>query len=654
MMKSCKNLSFFFLLTTFPAFGSELDIFDMGFDELQNIEIEVASRQKESINNVPATVKIVTADMIKKHGYMSIEELLSDQPGFQFRNINGFNSYTFMRGSVSQNNHILMMVDGVVINELNSGGYYGGLHYNLFNVKQVEILYGPASALYGTNALDGIINIVTYSPKEREAQRSKAELAYGSFKTGLASFRSGDYDVVNDFGYTFSGHYVTSQKADLAGAKGDNNWYESMENFEDSFSLEGKISYKEFDFGLLFQDKKASRSTNYRSVDTPKLDYGTLWHISFFNAWGSHNLKIDNSLKLISKLYYRNATVKDDTIAYINETPLPGEQVGYFRPNWLIGLDEQLQYQYSDTFNVTLGVSAEQEKLADGFSKTYSTSFLLAPDAPSKPDMLQNNLLSSYVQLKYIPYEFLQVTAGLRYDKSNYYGEVATPRLAFVYLHDKGNIKLLYSEAFRAPKPWDYNYGVGNDTLEPEQVKSYELAGNYKFSNGFYGEFSLYHNLIEQKLVKQTSPDIKWINYGKMKTYGVELDLRYKSGDFEGYTNYTYTDAKDEDGVKIAEITEHTCNVGVNYSYNQHWKFDLRGNYVGSRKNDSSLLEASETIDPYVLLNAQVSYLDLNGFDIHLIVKNLLDEEYYHTSNNDVSRYRQPQQTIIGKVTYEF
>ncbi len=637
-MKSLNHPLLFVSAMAYSLLADDIDVFDIGFDELKSIKVEVASRQQEPLKDVPATVRIVTADMIKQRGYMSIEEILSDQPGFQFRNINGFNSYTFMRGSVSQNNHILMMVDGVQINELNSGGYYGGLHYNLFNVKQVEILYGPSSALYGTNAISGIINIVTYSPKERAANANELELAYGSFDTGLASFRSGDYDVLKELGYTLSGHYVTTKKADLAGAQGDNNWYESMDNFEESFSLEGKISYKAFDFGLLFQDKQTSRATNYRSVGTEKHDYGTLWHISFLNAWAKHEADFSDTMKIISKLYYRNATVQDDTIAYIDETPLPGQQVGYYRPNWLIGLDEQLQFQYSDTLNLTLGVSAEHEELSDGFGMTHSSSVSLPPEKPSRESMLSNNLLSTYLQVRYALSDSLYTTAGVRYDHSDYYGEVATPRLAFVYTHDKGNIKLLYSEAFRAPKPWDYQY---NNALEPETINSYELAGSYELANNFYTQLSVYHNVIDDQVTEE-------------KTYGIELDLRYKSRDFEGYANYTYTDSRDENGRRVAEIAEHTLNAGLNYAYDQHWKFDLRWNYVGSKKNASTLPTANETIKPYIVFNGQLSYLDLNGFDIHLIAKNLLDEEYYHTSNRSVSRYRQPQQTIIAKVSYAF
>ena len=180
------------------------------------------------------------------------------------------------------------------------------------------------------------------------------------------------------------------------------------------------------------------------------------------------------------------------------------------------------------------------------------------------------------------------------------------------------------------------------------------MAGSYKLSDSLYSELSLYHNIVDKKLVKQSTP-LQWINNGELKTYGLEADLRYRIKAFEAYANYTYTDSKDEQNIGIDEIAEHTFNAGLNYAYNQHWRLDLRGNYVGSRKNPQLIATTqSNEVEPYILLNGQISYLDLNGFDLHLIVKNLLDEAYYHTSNLTVSRFRQPQQTIIAKVAYAF
>ena len=133
------------------------DILRMSFYDLMNIEVISASKVPQQIKDVSATVHVISAEQIRERGHFTLEEALSDLPGFQFRNIVGFNSYVFMRGAPSQNNLILLLVDGVQINELNSGGFYSGGQFNLSDIERIEVVYGPASALYGTNAISGVM-----------------------------------------------------------------------------------------------------------------------------------------------------------------------------------------------------------------------------------------------------------------------------------------------------------------------------------------------------------------------------------------------------------------------------------------------------------------------------------------------------------------
>ncbi len=103
------------------------ELLNMSLDELQEMPVVSATKTLTPLSKVPATIRVITAEDIRRYGYLTLEEALGDLPGFQFRNINGFNTYTFMRGLPSQNNLILLMVDGVEINEINSGGFYGGM-----------------------------------------------------------------------------------------------------------------------------------------------------------------------------------------------------------------------------------------------------------------------------------------------------------------------------------------------------------------------------------------------------------------------------------------------------------------------------------------------------------------------------------------------
>lgn len=627
------------------------ELLELSLEELLDVKVITATKKSQKLSEVPATVRVITAEQIKERGYITLEDALADLPGFQFRDIVGFNSYVFMRGAPSQNNAILLMVDGILINELNSGGFYGGSHFNLSNAKVIEVVYGPASALYGTNAISGIINIITNDPSD--IQGGHVSILAGNFDTRNVDFKIGRHDKEKDIGFSISGMFKQSDKADLRGEKGDNNWTDEMENFEDDLSVDGKFKYKNFRLGVLFQDKQVSRSTNYKSTGTNYLDHGTNWHIQFVNGYLKYLYEKSSRWSMQSLLYYRNATVKDNTVAFIKSDSGPtGGQAGYYRPNHLIGFENQFNLTVTDKLSIVSGIVLEQEKLSESFSKTYSGSPDLPPPAPGKPDMLTNHLASIYLQAQYKLIEDFEMTLGLRHDNSSYYGEVNTPRFGLVYHKNKLTSKFLFMQAFRAPRPWDYTWGDGNPDLQPEKMRSLELSAIYAFNDYLIANMSYYHNSIKGKFTKEGN---RWINGDRLNTDGFEASLEYARGKFKSYFNYTYNSSVWDYGEKIPEIGKNNANVGVLYGFTNNLKLSVRGNYLGKRKNDKTIPSTgSDYVEEAFVLNSTLSLLNYNNLDFHLIANNLLNSEYYHTSNRPPVRYRQPQRHLLFKAAYNF
>ena len=648
---------FLFIVILIPAsiiYAQKQDLdklLDLNLEELMNIEIITASKMLQKLNEVPATVRVITAEQIKERGYFTLEEALSDLPGFQFRNIVGFNSYVFLRGIQNQNQATLLLVDGIQINELNSGGFYAGGQYNLANVKRIEVVYGPASVIYGTNALSGIINIITNNPED--IQGGRASVLFGSFDTKNYDFTYGHYNQNNDYGFSISGMFKQSDKADLREAKGDNNWTNNMENFEDDLSFDGKVTYKNLSMGLVFQNKQASRTTNYKTIGANYLDSGTIWNIRFINSHIKYIYKKSSKWYNQSQLYYRNATVMDHTIAFIkSDIGANGGQTGYYRPNNLFGFENQTNLQLDDKLSLIAGFVFEKEKLAQGFSKTFSGDPGKKPPKPPKPDMISNGLASVYLQTQYKFAESTELTFGLRHDNSSYYGKVFTPRIGLVYNKNELTTKLLYTEAFRAPKPWDYTYEEGNPDLEPETMKSLEIALGYVYSENFVATLSVYKNNMKGTFVRE---ELRQTNGPDVKTDGFELGLDYVWGQIRSYFNYTYNLSIYEHGETVPEIGNNNINAGILFAITRQLKIDVRGHYLGTRKNVKTIsATASDYVDHTFVVNSTLSFLDLNGFDFQIIVNNLLDTEYYHTSNNPPDRYRQPQRRILLRVKYEF
>ncbi|MDD3740614.1 MAG: TonB-dependent receptor [Bacteroidales bacterium] len=645
------KLILFFIIFTISmrilsAQQDSIDIYELDLSQLSKLKIVSATKVSQEIKEVPATIYIISAKQIEEAGYFTLEEVLSDLPGFQFRNILGLNSYVFQRGIPNQNNLTLLLIDGVMVNELNSGGFYGGGQYNLSNIDRIEVIYGPSSVIYGTNAVSGIINIVTKSAKDA---RFGINTIAGNFNTFASDFNYCYVSENEDFGISVAGMIKKSDKADLRSEAGDNNWSDLMENYENDYTFDLKADYKDFSFGTNYMYKQTSNSTLIKSTDTFYKDYGTEWNIQFVNNYLKYNKLLNDKLNFSSVLYNRNATVLGNSIYYVTDTA----QIGYFRPNNLSGIESILSLKANDLLSVDGGFSFEYERLSESNSWSFSDSVTIKPPKPDKPDILDNYLVSIFFEPKLNFFNHLYILTGVRFDQSSIYDQITTPKAALMLNIKKHSFRISYSEAFRAPKPWDYTYGLGNTDLLPEEMQSIE--GSYSFATKFLIlDIIGYKNKLENAISQESLLDgNRWINRGEINTDGVEVFLRYSKKRLSSFVNYTYNLSYDENGNDIPEIAKHSANAGITYSFNKHFRINLRANYCG-RKENTKEIETTNSIyiDPYLILHSSLMITNLNGFTIKFSVKNLLNEEYYHTSNRMPDRYRQPQRTFLLTVGY--
>lgn len=143
--------------------------------EEQTTQVVSVSKTSESLREAPATVVVITGDQIERRGYLDLEQLLHDLPGFDIARLNGaYYSTIYQRGYVSRDNdRLLLLVDGVEQNDLSGGSVYLSRQYPLTNIDRVEVVYGPASTMYGANAYTGVISIVTRDPDALVGEKRK-------------------------------------------------------------------------------------------------------------------------------------------------------------------------------------------------------------------------------------------------------------------------------------------------------------------------------------------------------------------------------------------------------------------------------------------------------------------------------------------------
>lgn len=640
---------FLLILLSVPLFSQvpAVDYYNFDFKSLSKLKVVSATKSEQTLDQIPSTVVIVSGAKIEERGYQTLDEVLADLPGFQFRNQLGLNSYVFQRGISSQNNLMLVMIDGIQVNELNSGGFYGGGQYNLANIDHIEVVYGPASVTYGTNAVSGIVNLIT-----RKADQSSGVLRMtgGNFNTLKSDFALNLFDQSGNRGLRISGLVRKTDLARLSGADGDYNWSSLMENFENDYALDIKANSGKWVFGTNFMLKQTSTSTLEKTVGTRFKDFGTFWNISFINNYLKYVTSFQEKLRLTSTLYNRNTTVLPNTIYCVTDS----SQTGYFRPNNLLGFEQVIDYKSGSLFSVTSGFKIENELLSKSFSKTESQSMYEKPPVPSRPDMENNLLFSVFAEPRFSLFNFLFLSGGLRYDQSSVYHQVFTPKLGANLVFDKWWGRMMYAEAFRAPKPWDYTDGMGNLQLQPERMRSLEVAMSWLPVHQLKFDVVAYFNKLKNGFIKQYQGDnYQWINHSVIRTTGAEFSARYISPKAEAAISYTLNSSIDSLGHQIPEIARHTANALFSWSCSPRFKINLRANFSGSRKNCKVIqTTGKQEIEPYFLLNGAASYQMFRKLSVQVTGTNLLNSEYYHPSNRSPDRYRQPQRQVLLSLNY--
>ncbi|QGY46783.1 TonB-dependent receptor [Maribellus comscasis] len=617
--------------------------------QLSQTKIASEKKTEQTISKASTTIRVVTKEQIEAGAYLTLEDILVGLPGFQFRDIMGLNSYSFLRGLPRQNNSILVYIDGVQINELNSGGYYGGGQYNLANVERIEIMYGPASVIYGTNAISGVINIITKNPGKGESLLASVGAgAFNTYQTDITYSNSNDR-----LGLQLSAMYKTTEKANLTNGNNDNYWDDDLEIFETDYAFDAKLILKNLTFGVNYQNRRSSTTSYNPSVNTIYKGFGTLWNLQLVNTYAKHNKLFSDKVEWNTTLYNRNATVLANSVKEVTDTG----QIGYYRPNNLLGVESFLEVKPSEDFSIVTGFLSQYENLAKGYSTTSSNEYYIQPRKPKSPDQTSDFLAGIFLQLDYSFQKYWQFTVGSRYEYSTSYREVFTPRASLLFNKNKYSGKLIFAQAFRAPKPWDFTDGIGNPGLDPEKFRSFEISNTLFITDNFKTDLQIYYNRLYNGIVKvyaADNADFYWNNSGNTETKGMELSTNLVHNNVNFFGSYTYNLTADKNGEQVAEIAPHTGVLGANYSFSKHLNVGLRTFYFGKRKNPKVIKATnSEYIEPAVVVDLNISLLNYKNKNIQFVLKNLTNKEYYHTSNLIPDRYRQAQRFFLLKLSYK-
>ncbi len=605
----------------------------------QEIKVVSASRYEQSLNDAPSSVTIITDQDIKHYGYKTLADVFRDVEGFDVIYDRNY-EYVGVRGFArlgDYSNRILLLLNGHILNDIWIGsnliGTDAGIDLDI--VKKIEIVRGPGSALYGTNAFFAIINVVTYKPEELEGVRFSGELGSYGMKKGILGY-----------GKNFKNGLEFLSSFSLMDTKGDDLYFKEYNDiagngitrgtdYDRSWSFFGQISYKELTGYAKFSSRTkgiptGSYETTFGDDRTRTIDGRNFVELNFVHPLSSNK-------KIWGKLYYDNMRYKgywiysDDPDYYLNIDKGVGD--------WA-GIEGNYSWDFGSGNRLTFGGMYQRQYLKTflAYYDQYGSQTYALPE-----ESFYSSFWALYFQQELKLRHNLNLTLGSHYDDYPLLTGVINPRIAFVYKpFGQSTFKILYGTAFRAPSIYEKYYTdeltmVGNDKLDPEKVETIEGIWEQWLGNKVFTSISFYHNSITNLITQVSNADgmLQYQNSSAIISRGLELALNWKlTNRWEGFFNFVLEESKDKNtGEKLINVPSKMGNIGVVIPlYGEKLRVSLKENYSDKRKGKREDIE----IKPFSLTT--LSFLSrevIQNMEFSLTLYNLFDQRYYNAAGEE-------------------
>ena len=684
------------------AFAQNNDVLDENFvlDEM----VVSATRSEKKLLDTAASVSVITDKDLNKMHINNLDEAFVKIPGVYVGRLSGIGSttsQTVMRG-VNAANSVAVLVDGVQVND----SYNGSVTWSAIPVdmvKRVEVLRGPASVLYGGNALAGVINIIT---KDVDKTFVNLKLSYGSNNTqnhslyvaGKASDKldfNVNYEKKKTDGYitdpVLSSKAVigaettttnTGAKRWIIGNKGKRQWDENTVgvgfkyHFDESKSLALDFTKNEYEYSY-------SAPTSYFGDDIIK-KAGTYFSTPGEKASNKYNMTYndsENGWKAVVG-YSDQYKQHDTSISKATDSS---------KPNTRFSFDLQKNQTISANNNAVFGLNYRKDKMD---ATVYKLADKFNSDSKIAVDSMAsgtNKSFSAYVMDEHKFSDRWTATAGLRYDKWSTDGRILLPNKTEAINYDEStydnwspslsvmykpeadsSVYLSWGKAFEAPSLYrmyssSYSsnvYNIANPNLKPQKAETFELGYKKDLNNKSAIGVSVYDTKYKGLLYKNSLGVVDGMNAtcyqnaGEAEAKGFELELNHSFDDkWSAFLNYTYQNPVIKKALKATEkdkyvtaIPKEVFRAGVTYSDNK-WSGMLTGEYISKRfsktDNSDTVNGVYGSYDPYFIMNMDISYSFNKNYTLTASVNNILDRDFFNY-------YYQPGRTYSVEINYRF
>ncbi|MGA7719952.1 MAG: TonB-dependent receptor [Ignavibacteriaceae bacterium] len=609
---------------------------EMNLEDLLNVQVTTASKKAEKTSDAPAVMETISSTEIKAYGANSLMDILQRATSIQPMSNSIFpDNISIMRGDLNfpEDTHVLLLIDGRPVREGTNGGtdnsFYTG--FPIESIDHIEIIRGPGSVLYGSNAFCGVINIVTKKDEVSSLNVSATEGSFGTTRSAInGSVTSGDFNAkvslkIDDItGWDFNMVTKTPAPAKLIA---------NYDMDQHNIGALGDVNYKDLSLTVFFANTDQNMLgiiplATWAGQDKFQKVFVNLGYDHKFNDnWGATINLTDNSDIL---------NMDDNAVATVD--------------NHLQSLDY-------------LGELTINGKLSDNANLVFGGTYLgmnenaFIPGQPVAPYHLHS--LSAYIQGDYRPVDALKLILGGQMNKPEGQSTSFVPRLGAIYdfTNDFG-LKVLYGQAFRSPYPTELYLQnptiVGNPDLAPEKIGTFDAQ---LFYSGSSGEISIdyYNSYYFDNITRIPTANpavLTYTNEGTLTDQGVELQGKY-SISTEFFISGSASYQKNTDNEMVTP--NFMGKIGVIYKPGYGVSVGLFNTYFGAPQANTGAV-VNPPANAVSLFSANISYKLPTSFPLEFTLygQNLFNSSYYFTEyvRDWVNTFPVgPGRSVYGKVS---
>jgi iron complex outermembrane receptor protein len=626
---------------------------DLDLEQLMALKVATvfgASKYEQSTADAPASVTIITDDEILKHGYRTLADALRSVRGVSVRYDRNY-SYAGVRGfdrAGDSNTRILLLVDGHRVAENFLDGNYLGTEFLLDAdlIDHVEVIRGPGSALYGSNAFIAVVNVV--SKRGPDVGPATASVSAGGFGTYRAGFAAGSRPA-SRFEYLVSASALRSDgAARLYFAEFDSSpghgGIATEADGDEARSVMAKASYGGFSLETLY---------NRRKKGIPSASYGTVFGDSRTETVDStgfldlgYRHQSAGGLSTQAHVSFNRQTYDG---VYIYDIAQPGEPAALVR-----NIDEQVGEWYGAELQFARRM-ARGHRLVGGVefrdnTRQQAANFDEEPLLVYSSTDRQSRTWGVFVQDEVALSAKVSLTAGMRHDHYAAFGGTTNPRLALICKPSAVSVvKVLYGQAFRAPSLYETYWAdpatKPNPGLRPEKIATMEWVYERMLPASFALSISAYHSRIDDLIGQEADPEDGLLanrNLSSAETRGVEFELaRNLANGLEGRVSWALQRAEDRDTGRSLENSPHhlgrlTLRAPLRAQLGAQRQRE--GLFLGLDAQFSSSVETIKggRVDGFWLANATLLWRPRGrGAEFSASAYNLFDESYAYAVGDE-------------------